>query len=113
MLIVTYVQNMRELGLAKEHGVSEVVISPKGPSRFGTLTASDANDLGRHAKEIGLKAVLELDALLTEQELLEVKLESYELSSFGAFRVQDPGLLELILNRLANNFIRVLFFINH
>ncbi|MBC76770.1 MAG: hypothetical protein CME64_12215 [Halobacteriovoraceae bacterium] len=99
MLVVTYIQNMKELGLAKEHGVSEVIISPKGPSRFGTLKDSEVNELGRQAKEIGLKSVLELDALLTEQELLNVDLKSYELSNFDALRVQDPGLLELVLHK--------------
>ncbi|MCO4754640.1 MAG: U32 family peptidase [Bacteriovoracaceae bacterium] len=98
MLVVTYVQNMRELGLAKEAGVEEVIISVQGPSRFGLLDSDGASQLAKEAKALGMKTVLELDALLTEEELSEVKLSELALEDFDCLRVQDPGLLELVMS---------------
>ena len=99
-MLITYVENMRELGLAKEAGLSEVIIAQKDLSRFGSLDSTQASALAKEAKSMGLKSVLEWDALMTEPELERAKksLEQLELEHFDSIRVQDPGALEYALN---------------
>lgn len=99
-MLITYVENMRELGLAKEAGLREVIIAQKDLSRFGSLDAAQASALAKEAKSMGIKSVLEWDALMTEPELERAKrsLEQLELEHFDSIRVQDPGALEYALN---------------
>lgn len=101
MSMITFVNNMKELGVAKEAGVEEVIISPKGLSRFGELSAEQANELAKAAIELNIRPVLEWDSLATEQEmsLWESTISNMNLESFKAVRVQDMGALEIALEK--------------
>ncbi|MEX0797816.1 MAG: U32 family peptidase [Bacteriovoracaceae bacterium] len=99
MNLITYVQNMRELGQAKEVGLKEVIICPKELSRFGELSVQETNQLAIEAKALGMSPVLEWDILMTENEMRPA-LEAFKqvnLDAFDSVRVQDPGAVEWVL----------------
>ena len=99
MKLVTYVENIRQLGLAKEQNLSEIILAPAKLSRFGCLEPQDFNRLAKEAKLLGLNVALEWDVLLTENEhSASVKtLRALELENVTSLRVQDAGALELAL----------------
>lgn len=99
MRLITYVQDMKELGVAKEAGLEEVILQPRGLSRFGLLSVEEANKLAKEAKDLGIKPALEWDVLMSEGEMGEAIscLEALELEHFSSVRVQDPGALEIVL----------------
>lgn len=101
MNFITYIENIKELGQAKEHGAKEVIIQPKALSRFGKLDVEQAGRLAREAQDLGIKAVLEWDALFSENEIGSMikEFEKLDLDYFQSIRVQDAGALELALQK--------------
>ena len=101
MFLTTYVEDMAQLGLAKEAGVREVVLQPEALGRFGKLGRDQAQRLAKEAKALDLRAVLEWDILMVGEELdlAAAFFEGLDLSLFEAVRVQDPGALEVVLQK--------------
>lgn len=99
MKLVTYIENTRELGMAKEAAIQEVILCPKSLSRFGELSIDEVNRLAEQAVSLGLRPVLEWDVLLTEKEMTGAveAFKKINLDLFASVRVQDPGALEVVL----------------
>jgi putative protease len=97
MNVVTYIQDMHQLSLAREYGVKEILLGHRELNRFGKLTTKEFLHLAKTAKELGLKTVIEWDILMTEgqfavkgQMLLEL------IKDIDSVRVQDPGAMQFV-----------------
>lgn len=99
MRLIVYVEDMAQLGLAKEAGASEVILQPEILARFGALGRSEIERLAIEAAALNLRPLLEWDILMTEDELEKAAAFFGELDHalFAAVRVQDPGALEVVL----------------
>lgn len=98
MKIITYAQSKNDLGHLKENGVEEIILSDK---RFSRLAKNeDFELLAKEARELGFKVVFEWDTLNTEDQFVPVakEFEKINLDLIDSVRVQDPGVLEYILN---------------
>lgn len=95
MKLVTFAQNLHDLNLIKDLGMSEVILGHRNFSRFGKLDDQTLPELASRARELGLAVVFEWDILMTENVFQKCagKLPEF-LSIFDVLRVQDPGALE-------------------
>lgn len=98
MILLTYAQNLHDLGLIKEAGLTEVILGHRDISRFGKLDDEELSTLITRARELDLKVTLEWDILMTESIFVSVteKLKPF-LPLVDALRVQDPGAFEWAL----------------
>lgn len=102
--ITTYLEQQDDLVTIKECGVTEVLLSHQSLSRLGKLSDSKLCELATEALSLGIRTVLEWDVLMREQSFsrsVEV-LERLDLSLFKAIRIQDPGALEYVLQKIPN-----------
>jgi putative protease len=92
MKLSSYAQNMHDLNILKDAGLSEVILEHKEFARFGKLDDENFLALSARASELGLRVLFEWDILMTENtfKTLSQKLLSFE-NSYAALRVQDPG----------------------
>lgn len=95
MKLTTFAQNLNDLNLIKDQGLSEVILGHQDYSRFGKLKDDDFFQLSIRARELNLKVIFEWDILMTENTFLKLteSLKTF-ISSFDSLRVQDPGALE-------------------
>ncbi|MCO4793003.1 MAG: U32 family peptidase C-terminal domain-containing protein [Bacteriovoracaceae bacterium] len=98
------VKSREEIKLAKEYGISEVIISPSLLSRFGTIDLNNALFLADVCKEYEIISVLEWDALFTNDSFEKVLkgLSDFNFSNFDEIRVQDPGVYHWCLSHTKN-----------
>lgn len=98
MNITSYAQNLHDLSLLKNLGLTEVILEPKNLSRFGKLTCDEFKGMAKRAKELNLRILLEWDILMTEDVFQNKLPEVLELLPMvDGVRVQDPGAFEWIL----------------
>jgi putative protease len=99
-MLVTYCENAHQLQKAKDIGLNEVILGPKDLSRFGTLSIEDTNELVNLAHELKIKAVVEFDILITENNFKATMAIFNQLNfkAIYAIRVQDQGVLHYIFN---------------
>jgi putative protease len=92
MKLISYARSLHDLSVLKESGVSEVILEPKGLSRFGKLSEEDFITFSKRARELSLRVVLEWDILMTEDIFAQKIVIVEALLPFAdALRVQDPG----------------------
>lgn len=99
MNILTYAHSAHDLGLIKENGLSEVILTTKELSRLGVNSYSEVDELASMAKKLELKVILEWDILICESDFdtkVQV-LRKIDLSLIDVIRVQDLGVLEFVL----------------
>lgn len=99
MRYTTYCESIRDINLIKDSGLDEVIVSNKELSRYAKNTLETLIDLCEHAKELNLKVLLEWDILIVENDF-EDAIEDFKkipVELFDVVRVQDPGVLEYIL----------------
>lgn len=99
MNYVTYVSTKNEISLAKDAGVTEVIIAPMDLSRLSTNSKSEYLLLATYARELGLRSILEWDILINEVDFKSIcqYFESIPTDLYDAVRVQDAGVLEYVL----------------
>lgn len=99
-MLVTYCENAHQLQKAKEIGLNEVILGPRDLSRFGTLSIEETNELITLANELDIKAVVEFDILITENNFTATLayFNKLSLDALYAIRVQDQGVLHYICN---------------
>ena len=99
MNILTYANSAHDLGIIKENGLSEIILTTKELSRLGTSSYSEIDELASMAKKLELKVILEWDILICESDFdtkVQV-LRKIDLSLIDVIRVQDLGALEFVL----------------
>jgi len=95
MKLTTFAQNLNDLNLIKDQGLSEVILGHQNFSRFGKLDTDSFLTLAKRAKELALKVTFEWDILMTENTFMKLVADILPLlESFDSLRVQDPGALE-------------------
>ena len=90
----TYVSSPTDIAaVAQIEQIREVLIEPTLLARTGTLSLDEADSLAALAHAHGLRPILVWDALMPERLMQQVvtKLNSRDLSLYGAVRVADPG----------------------
>lgn len=94
MKLTTYAQNLYDLGVIKDAGLSEVILGHRLISRYARNTEEELLSLISRGRELGLRILLEWDILMT-QEVFESSLPVIQkfLPLVDAVRVQDPGAL--------------------
>lgn len=94
----SYAQNIHELSRLKELKIDEVILSDKTFSRFSENF--DFSILAIAAKELGFRVIFEWDVLIVEQDfsLICREFNKIDPNLYDAIRVQDPGVLEFILD---------------
>ncbi len=94
MKITTYAQNLHDLNLIKDQGITEVILAHKNFARFGKLSTEEFISLSSRAHEFSLRVLFEWDILMTETTFQEVIQELPDLiKHVDVLRVQDPGAL--------------------
>ncbi|MCT4641249.1 MAG: U32 family peptidase [Bacteriovoracaceae bacterium] len=96
---VVYISTLKELEIAKEYGVKEVILGTQELSRFGKLDAASLAQFIQKAIELKLSPIVEWDIISTETDFAH-KVEifkSYNLDKSIPIRVQDIGTLNYIL----------------
>ncbi len=85
----------------------KVLIGTKDLSRFGTFESTDLLLMTKLSREKKLSPILVWDVLQTENRFSKNKeiFEKIKLDEFDAIRVQDPGVLEYILE--TNKWIKI------
>lgn len=99
MNLVSYAHDFHQAQSLLSHGVKEIILEEKHLSRFGKLTIKELNLLARKCKDLEIKTVLEFDILLTENQFSKTleKFKQVDIELFDSIRVQDPGVLNYIL----------------
>ena len=97
MKYTSYAQNIHELGFLKDMGIKEVILSDKIFSRLAENECFQT--LATQAKEIGFSVIFEWDTLIVEQDFEKIinEFKKLDLGSIDSIRVQDPGVLEYVL----------------
>jgi putative protease len=100
MNLTGFANNLHDLSLLKDSGISEVILGLREFSRFGRLDHDSFMKLAAHAKTLGMKVVFEWDILMTEEafEDCAAKIHEYE-SYYDVLRVQDPGAYHWAIHR--------------
>jgi putative protease len=99
MNYTTYAQSIRDLNLIKDSDLKEVIVSNKDLSRYATNNNEKLIELCRIAKDFGLKVILEWDILIVEDDFSK-SVDAFNLiptELYDVIRVQDPGVLEYVL----------------
>lgn len=97
MKFLTYAESINDLNQIKNAGLCEVIISN---SRFSRLAKNkEAQELLQQAKEMGMVTVFEWDILNTQLEFEQTvaAFEKLNHDFIDKIRVQDPGVLEYVL----------------
>lgn len=95
MKYLTFAQNLHDLNLIKDQGMSEVILGHRDFSRFGKLDDESYLNLATRARELGIKVTFEWDILMTENVFTATSNKIPEfLDSMDSLRVQDPGAFE-------------------
>lgn len=99
MKILSYLNETSDLTLFKEAEISEVILAPKALSRKGKLGFVELQVLAQKAKELGFDTILEWDVIATQNdfEVQEEFFKKLDLSYFDTIRMQDPGVLEYVM----------------
>ncbi len=100
MNLTGFAQNLHDLSLLKDSGISEVILGMREFSRFGRLEHDTFIKLASHAKTLGMRVIFEWDVLMTEEvfEDCAAKINSYS-DYFDVLRVQDPGAYHWAIHR--------------
>jgi U32 family peptidase len=99
MKLTTFAETLHDIGLAKELGLTEIILGHKELSRFGKLSTTEFQTLSQRAKEFGLRVICEWDILMTENTFAAITPVVFALlDATDVLRVQDPGALEWSLN---------------
>ena len=99
MKYTTYAQSKRDLNLIKEAGIQEAIISFKELSRLATNTFAEFLELAEFAKGLDLDVILEWDTLIVEEDFDKFVKSFNDIPThlYSKLRVQDPGVLEYVL----------------
>jgi putative protease len=99
MNYTTYAQSVRDINLIKESNLKEVILSNKNLSRYASNNNEKLLELCKLAKELELKVILEWDILIVENDFEESTKSFKTIPSdlYDVIRVQDPGVLEYVL----------------
>ena len=99
MKIVSFAQNLHDVGVCKDQGITDVILGHRELSRFGKLSTEEFVSLSSRARELGLRVLCEWDILMVENAFVKAKDVMGELlSATDVLRVQDPGALEWAIN---------------
>lgn len=100
MNLTGFAQNIHDLSLLKDSGVTEVILGMREFSRFGRLDHEGFLKLSSQAKSLGMRVIFEWDILMTEEAFDECasKIHSYA-EQFDVLRVQDPGAYHWAIHR--------------
>ena len=95
MKYLTFAQNLHDLNLIKDQGMTEVILGHRDFSRFGKLDDENYLALATRAHELGIKVTFEWDILMTENVFASTSKKINEfLETMDSLRVQDPGAFE-------------------
>lgn len=100
MKSVLFLKNISELdqleSISQEH---EIIISPKGISRLGELSIDESNQALNRCHELGFKALIEWDILMTENDFQKSRADFSQLHYHlaEAVRVQDIGAYRFLI----------------
>lgn len=100
MNLTGFANNLHDLSLLKDSGITEVILGMREFSRFGRLDHETFMKLATHAKSLSMRVVFEWDILMTEEafEDCAAKIHEYE-KYFDVLRVQDPGAYHWAIHR--------------
>ncbi len=95
MKLTTFAETLHDLNVAREQGLSEIILGHKNISRFGKLSSEEFFTLSNRARELNLRVIGEWDILMTENTFnLSYPVVTSLLSGIDVLRVQDPGAFE-------------------
>lgn len=102
MIRIGAANHFEDLAVLAQAGAREVLFGCADLSRYGTLTQDQLIIMARQACQLGLKAILEWDILMTQPEFEKAvtTLKALPSNEFDAIRVQDPGAFEWVLQNL-------------
>ncbi|MBH48378.1 MAG: hypothetical protein CME71_09450 [Halobacteriovorax sp.] len=97
MKLTYFLRPEDDLVALSKSGVHEVLIGSKALSRLGAFELEQMIEAAKKAKELGLKATLLCDALVSERDFSSFKkrLESV-LPFFESARALDPGVMQFL-----------------
>ena len=97
----TFVSSIRDLErCANAPNLHEILLEPTLLARQGKLSQESVYALAIEAKKRGLRPVLVWDIVMPEQVMVGIcdRLKNWDISSFEAIRVCDPGAAYWLLN---------------
>lgn len=115
MQYISYATSIFDLNVLADAGVKEVIVSCKELSRLQNNSQSELKQICTTAKEMQFKVVLEWDILICENDFnqnVEV-FNSIPSELFDVVRVQDPGVLQWILENTTKPVQMILETGNH
>lgn len=110
MKLTTYITNELEIPALLKAKIDEAIIAPALTSRVGKLSLKEANLLGLALKKNNIKAILEWDVLVTENDFQTQlqRIKDIDLTLFKEIRVSDPGILNYLLKNYPTHKIQLL-----
>ena len=98
MQLVSYWQRESQSEIFKKAHIEDLILSPRGLSRWGRPSLEQTTTLALKGKAMGFRPILEWDLLMTERALTQAKtlLKNLPVEVFYAIRVRDPGALAFI-----------------
>lgn len=99
MLITTYCESLEQLEVIKNSNVTEILLGSIELSRYGKLKLNNQSAIAKAAKNLGIKTILDFDILINQQDFEHViqKFSELDLADFDSIRIQDPGVLNYLL----------------
>ena len=108
--LITYIERIEDIDKLVESGVKEAIIGTSTLSRFGNLSNSQAQDIAKACKSVGIRPVLEWDILMTEN-VFNMTIKTFvhlDLNAFDAIRLQDPGAVNYIIENYPKHKIQMI-----
>lgn len=100
MKLIVFLRPQDSLSELAQAGVSEVLIGSRSLSRLGAFKDEEIITVAKQAKELGLRAILLCDALVSESQFNSfTKLLDQVVPEFDAVRALDPGVMQYLFEK--------------
>lgn len=101
MNYLSYLEHLEQLPLFEQMGVKELLLGHRQLSRLGELQTENMIFLMKECRKRKIEPILEWDILMTQQVLTQAEkvLSLLPMDEFRFIRVQDPGALQLVMDK--------------
>jgi len=99
MNYISYATHLSDLNILKDSGIKEIILSSKEFSRLQNTSFADFISICNRARELDFKITFEWDILICENDFSACceYFQNIPSELYDVVRVQDPGVLEYIL----------------